>query len=390
MAAPDPLEDPTPQPARLGLLLALPFTCVLVSFAFTPWVLAVAYLAKRFSFSQGALYAAAGGTLALLVAAFPLAFGRVRRMRARSLTAARWLILGVLPFWGLSYSHFLGEPLCQSRQNAIETTTFRAFAEPELCGLVAFHLLTVLAYALSRRRAESLRPATEAWVHATLIAGIVVQAFVAIHVARWLPAGLLLAPVFLPCLTPLFTIALYVEELRTRLRRRGLEAMPSLAPALFRAPVILGVHAVMNALWLGRADGALRVFTRTCGYGLSTVPIEILPGGHYLCTVAARGHPWLVKPERIGVRRGTRIVVNRQLAIANAFEDLLHERWPRGGRVARRIYDRLAWPVSHHLRRAWLADLTYLAMKPAEWGFALALLLCDREDPERRISRMYR
>jgi hypothetical protein len=96
-----------------------------------------------------------------------------------------------------------------------------------------------------------------------------------------------------------------------------------------------------------------------------------------------------VKPLRPGRRRGQPIVVNRQLAIANAFEDLLHERWPRFGRFARRTYDRLGLPVSRVIRWRWLADLVYLAMKPAEWLFLLALMIFDR-DREARIDRMYR
>ena len=82
--------------------------------------------------------------------------------------------------------------------------------------------------------------------------------------------------------------------------------------------------------------------------------------------------------------------MNRQLAVANAFEDLLHARWPRFGRTARACYDRLAIPVCRWITSRWLADLLYLAMKPAEWLFYLALLLFDRQSPETRIDRMYR
>ena len=82
--------------------------------------------------------------------------------------------------------------------------------------------------------------------------------------------------------------------------------------------------------------------------------------------------------------------MNRQLALANAFEDLLHERWPRFGKWARRVYDRVGWPLSRSIQSRWASDLVYLAMKPAEWIFYVALLLLDRASPERRIERMYR
>lgn len=364
------------------------------------------------------------GPLAALACAIRLGitvFRWLRRSgRAGALKVVRVLVLCVLPVWGLLYSHFLGESSCSVSSCSADETAFRPFAEPEVVGLVAFHVLTVIAYAVSRRRPRALRPIAEALVHATLLAGAIAHAVIAVHVARWIGVGVVLAPVFLPCAAPLLTVIVYVVELRDRLRRRGAEAATAaphfvadspfragpiqeplraaprvhvgmLARALALGPAILGAHAVLQALWLGRADGALRVFTRTCGHVLSQVPIEIIPQDcHYLCTVAARGHAWLVRPERLGRRRGVTIVVNRQLAIANAFEDLLHERWPRFGRLARRIYDRVGLPVSRYLRRPWLADLTYLAMKPAEWAFALALLLLDRGEPEQRIDRMYR
>lgn len=359
--------------------------------------------------------------LGVVIAGTHLLYKRIRRNgRAGPVKAVEVLVLGILPVWGLVYSHFLGEPTCTISACTVSDRAFRPFAEPEVFGLIALHALTVLAYVISRRRPGALRPAAEALVNATLLAGAIAHAVIAVHVARWLVVGVLVAPVFLPCAGPLLTVILYLVELRDRLRRRGREAAtpdPYLVPdtpfrqgpvqvplpaaprvhpglllrAFALAPALLGVHAVIHALWLGRPDGALRVFTRTCEHVLSQVPLVVLPEDcHYLCTVAARGHSWLVRPERLGRRRGVAIVVNRQLALANAFEDLLHERWPRFGRLARRIYDRVGLPVSRYIRRPWLADLTYLAMKPAEWLFALALLLLDRGDPERRIDRMYR
>lgn len=419
---PDPEEEPSldgpsrPGDAILSLLLACTIGSPIVIGAFA----GLSALGRRL---DPELRIGLGGAGAIFMATLltVLVYRHLRRRgrdRARKIIDA--LVLVILPIWGLLYSHYLGEPECTVSSCSVDDKAFRPFAEPEIYGLVALHVLTVLAYFVSRRRPAALRPKAEALVHATLLAGVIVHAVLAVHVARWLPVGLLLAPVFIPCAAPLLTVILYVAELRERLRRRGREAgtrAPYLVPdspfrqgptqkplpatprihrglllrALALAPALLGVHAVVHALWLGRADGALQVITRTCGHVLSQVPIVILPEDcHYLCTVAARGHAWLVRPERVGRRGGIPIVVNRQLAIANAFEDLLHERWPRFGRLARRIYDRTGLPVSRLIKRPLLADLTYLAMKPAEWLFALALLLLDRGDPERRIDRMYR
>ena len=82
--------------------------------------------------------------------------------------------------------------------------------------------------------------------------------------------------------------------------------------------------------------------------------------------------------------------MNRQLALANAFEDLLHERWPSFGRLARRTYDALAFPICRALSRRWIANALYLVMKPVEVLFFFALLFLDPGDPESRIDRMYR
>jgi hypothetical protein len=50
----------------------------------------------------------------------------------------------------------------------------------------------------------------------------------------------------------------------------------------------------------------------------------------------------------------------------------------------------IAWGYPLWLRHSLACDLTYLAMKPAEWAFYVTLLIFDSADPEQRIARMYR
>jgi len=107
--------------------------------------------------------------------------------------------------------------------------------------------------------------------------------------------------------------------------------------------------------------------------------------GHYLCTVAAGGHRKLVRPLRLGYRRGAVIVVNRQLAVANAFEELLQERLPR---LVRHFYDNHGYPLSQKITTPFRADLVYLLMKPLKWLFAAVLYSFDLA-PECRIARQY-
>lgn len=102
------------------------------------------------------------------------------------------------------------------------------------------------------------------------------------------------------------------------------------------------------------ADGTVQAFTQTADWTFSQQlpPPPLEYKGHYLCTVAAGGHRKLVRPLRLGYRRGAVIVVNRQLAVANAFEELLQERLPRLHRLVRHFYDNHGYPLSQKsLRR---------------------------------------
>lgn len=139
-----------------------------------------------------------------------------------------------------------------------------------------------------------------------------------------------------------------------------------------------------------RPDEAIKAFLETSDWTLSTKisPPSVTYDAHYLCTVSLRGHKNIVKPIRMGIRRGEKIVVNRQLCIANAFEDLIQERTPKFHHFIRHIYDRYGYPLSKHINNEIEADITYLIMKPLEWIFLIVLYLFD-EKPENRIATQY-
>lgn len=300
------------------------------------------------------------------------------------------LVLVLLPVWGL----VLNQMLTGRCKLECPDDPYRVFAAPEVYGLAVLHAVTAVGYALSRRRAHDLPARAEPWIVALLVCGTLLHAALALQLIDLMP-WFVFFPLTLPLIAPVASILLFSRELLRRLRaaadRSGVRGA-ALGHGLVRTPLVLGAYAVMQALWRGHPSGALDVFTRTCTHTFSALPLELAQRtcGHYLCTVAACGHPALVRPERLGFRRGKVIIVNRQLAVANAFEDLLHARWPRFGRVARACYDRLALPICRYIRHRWLADLVYLGMKPAEWLFYLALLAFDPSSPEARIERMYR
>lgn len=139
-----------------------------------------------------------------------------------------------------------------------------------------------------------------------------------------------------------------------------------------------------------RPDEMIKAFLETSDWTLSK---EISPppleyDAHYLCTVSLKGHERIVKPTRMGIRHGERITVNRQLCIANAFENLIEEKTPRFHHFIRYIYDKYGFPLAEHIHTAWQADIIYILMKPLEWVFLGVLYIFDKK-PENRIALQY-
>ena len=158
-------------------------------------------------------------------------------------------------------------------------------------------------------------------------------------------------------------------------------------------PAMLPVLAVLSFILIlfgQRPDSVILAFTKTSDWILSgeISPPPVAYDTHYLCTVSLRGHKKLVKPIRFGLRRGEKIVVNRQLCVANAFEQLIEERMPGFHRAVRNFYDTYGYPISKHINSAWSADVVYLLMKPLEWVFVFVLYLFDA-NPEDRIYSQY-
>ncbi|MDE7331609.1 MAG: hypothetical protein K2O16_05115 [Lachnospiraceae bacterium] len=153
---------------------------------------------------------------------------------------------------------------------------------------------------------------------------------------------------------------------------------------------VLGILVIILCLFGQQPDGIILAFTKTSDWILSaeTAPPPVEYDTHYLCTVSLRGHAGLVRPLRYGIRRGEKIVVNRQLCVANAFEQLLMEKAPRFHKMVRSFYDTYGYPISRHINSPWSADIVYLIMKPPEWIFAAILYLFD-EKPENRINSQY-
>lgn len=158
---------------------------------------------------------------------------------------------------------------------------------------------------------------------------------------------------------------------------------------IFMVP-LLGILIGILVLFGQAPDSAIKAFTETAEWNLSTkIPAQSLEhDGHYLCTVAAGGHRKVVKPIRLGRRGGKYIVVNRQLCIANAFEQIIEEKTPKFHYLVRSFYDKYGYPVAKHINSKYTADFVYFLMKPLEWIFLMVIYLFDNK-PENRIAIQY-
>lgn len=153
---------------------------------------------------------------------------------------------------------------------------------------------------------------------------------------------------------------------------------------------LLGILIALLFLAGQEPDAVIKAFTETADWNLSrrVAPQNLHYDEHYLCTVAAGGHKKIVKPLRLGVRHGHEVIVNRQLCVANAFEQILEEKTPGLHRAVRHLYDTWGFPVARLIRSRCAADVVYFLMKPLEWFFLIVLYLSDAK-PENRIALQY-
>lgn len=166
---------------------------------------------------------------------------------------------------------------------------------------------------------------------------------------------------------------------------------PILAILLVPFIVLLSLFLI---LFGQRPDSIIKALTDTYKHGFSQLDYmcdNVECGGHFLCSVGANGHKAIVQPKRYGERNGNRIICNRQLLISNAFEELIEEKFPSLHKVIRKKYNKVGNVIHKHyhiFHNKYISDVVYLAMKPIEVFFLLALYTFDHK-PENRISTQY-
>lgn len=182
----------------------------------------------------------------------------------------------------------------------------------------------------------------------------------------------------------------YDNPLMNQVNKLFVKGMGKYLLAVLAMLPLMAILSAVLMLFGQQPDSIILAFTRTSDWILSKEisPPPVAYDMHYLCTVSLRGHRKLVKPLRYGIRRNEKIVVNRQLCVANAFEQMIQERTPKFHRAVRTFYDNYGYPVSKHIRTAFAADVVYILMKPLEWIFVIALYMVE-EKPEDKIASQY-
>ena len=283
------------------------------------------------------------------------------------------------------------EPLINSQKHAL----IWSGAYPTFFIFAALTLLALIIY--SYRDANSLSPLANVFCISGILGGVVLLLVFdnQLQVASFHTFFLLIYSIYL-----LWVRIKEWQEDRTEIsyENRLLQWLHQLLNksrnwpwlAVLVALPTLALVVLVLMLFGQQPDSMIKAWTNTADWAFSQKipPQNLIIDEHYLCTVAAGGHKKVVKPQRMGVRHGHPVVVNRQLCIANAFEQVLEEKTPRFHRFLRRNYDRYGYPFAKHIKKKWAMDLIYYLMKPLEWLFLLVLYLVDRK-PENRIAMQY-
>lgn len=286
-----------------------------------------------------------------------------------------------------------------------------AFSCYHLTTLVVLLLVGILTYFILKFYKKGFPPILEAILISGVLVGSVISGIVIIQLSAAFGADLITAVFILYIYLFFFNYFLLVINLLIKITKEKaatqtkieyknaflqvcsrflVKGSNMIIGAVVLMLPLLFILILLLTLFGQQPDSIIKVFTQTSDWLLSSKisPPALESGGHYLCTVALKGHKKIVKPLRYGIRSGKRIVVNRQLCVANAFEQLIMERLPHFHRRVRSFYDNYGYPVSKLIHKSWAADLVYILMKPLEWVFLLVLYTFDRK-PEDRIAKQY-
>lgn len=308
-------------------------------------------------------------------------------------------VMVLLPLLFLCYADFGQQNDCCSESSF--------FSPDHKLTAYCFILLCVVVYYISSFKESIGSPLSEVFINSVLMIGIVFNVFMIVHNKEfplWLMGNV---PVIMLLLLQLIkNHQLIIEKLteqelnctgnleRLAWKMLSLNLFQKIPVFILLALPILFVLAAALLLLGQKPDSAIRMFTDTYKHGLSQLDYmcnNVQCGGHYLCSVAAKGDKKIVKPIRLGSRGGNPIICNRQLLVSNAFEELMEEKVPKLHRFIRTRYDKVGDVVHRYygiFNIKWVSNSIYFLMKPLEWLFLIVLYLFDKQ-PENRIAVQY-
>ena len=214
------------------------------------------------------------------------------------------------------------EPLINSQKHAL----IWSGAYPTFFTLAALTLLALIIY--SYRDANSLSPLANVFCISGILGGVVLLLVFdnQLQVASFHTFFLLIYSIHL-----LWVRIKEWQEDRTEIsyENRLLQWLHQLLNrsrnwpwlAVLIALPTLALVVLVLMLFGQQPDSMIKAWTNTADWAFSQKipPQNLIIDEHYLCTVAAGGHENVRQAQRMGVRHGHPVVVNRQLCIANAF-----------------------------------------------------------------------
>lgn len=264
----------------------------------------------------------------------------------------------------------------------------------------------IIAYFVSAYKNNIISPIIDTLLNSILLGGIVLNIFISIQVEQplWLIGNI---PIVLLFIFELIRNQEKFSEYSSSFDFDTLNKSEQMAwkvlnsELIFKIPILLilclPILILISSFLLlfgQKPDSLIRAFTDTYRHGFSQLDYlceNVKCGGHFLCSVAANGHKKIVSPTRLGERSGATIMCNRQLLIANAFEELIEDTFPKTHMHIRKNYNKVGNIVHRYygiFNLKFVADLVYIAMKPLEWFFLITLYTFD-QNPENRIAKQY-
>jgi len=249
------------------------------------------------------------------------------------------------------------------------------FSPEHRIGIYTLIILSITAFVVNIFKKNIFPPIAELFLNAFLILGLILNLIFCKHFTTieegsiwWIFGNVPIIMLLLIAMTENQRLLKnYIEEneyssntIIGKLSSKILKLNPIIKYSILTVlliPILL-LLSLFLMLFGQKPDSLIKAFTDTYKHGFSQLDYmcdNVQCGGHFLCSVAANGHRKIVSPFRYGERNGNKIICNRQLLIANAFEEFLDKNYPRP--------IRLLGAITTKLETQFIAIITYSITK---------------------------